>query len=70
MEEVLKTAYWYALALAATPIVVGYVLRKIAGKHAPTSYRTDTPEQIAQKAADDDYWRCRQEEDEGGYGHV
>jgi len=55
--------YLYTLALIvfSVPIVLGFILRKIAGKHAPAYYEPETPGQaldrkIKERKESDAYW--------------
>ncbi|PUE08657.1 hypothetical protein B9Z51_06820 [Limnohabitans sp. T6-5] len=40
--ELLQYLYIHALIIFSIPIVLGFVLRKIAGKHAPAFYEPET----------------------------
>jgi hypothetical protein len=46
LGDFLANIYWIVLAVAAAPILIGFVLRKIAGKHAPTHYETATQAEL------------------------
>ena len=55
--------YLYTLALIvfSVPIVLSFILRKIAGKHAPADYEPESPSQvldrkIKERKESDAYW--------------
>ena len=64
--ELLEYLYIRALIICSIPIVLGFILRKIAGKHAPTHYpEFETPaekrirkrkEEARRRKEDDDVW--------------
>lgn len=66
-SEILEQLFWFVFALAVAPIVIGFLLRQIAGKHAPAYYETETDEETEErqkrqaKRRDDDHqdnwWR-------------
>jgi len=62
MEELLKIVYTILFVGFSIPIVLGFILRKIAGKHAPEYYDNGCTEcarreRKARQRREDQYWR-------------
>ncbi|WP_194945298.1 hypothetical protein [Limnohabitans sp. DM1] len=62
--ELLHYLYIHALIIFSIPIVLGVVLRKIAGKHAPTHYpELETPEEKRARKRREEVRRRKQLDD-------